>query len=62
MLSVEVVQVPLQEGQRWVGVVVEELRMIGMVVHLPTHSMCSQEPSLTVVKPTTLLKISVLQF
>lgn len=61
ILSVEV-QLPLKEGQWWVGEVVEELLMIGMVVHLPTHSKCSQEPFLTVVKPTALLINSVLQF
>ena len=50
------VQLSLQEGQGWVGEVAVELVMVvGTVVHLSVHLKCSQEPSLTVVKPTTIL-------
>ena len=40
----------VQETQWWVGEVVEELLMIGMLVHLQTRF---QESSLTAVKPIT---------
>ena len=59
IISVEV-QLSLQEGQGWVGEVALGLVMVvGTAVHLSVHLKCSQEPSLTVVKLTTLLRNSV---